>query len=280
MPTFLSRRWRRQPAGPQRVRPYGIGAGIVAYPITSQLGSRSYVYDATGIQPTTVINGTTTEAPVMTPYGAAIQNHPINGLDRICYPAALMADTSEYTGVFCGYWSAGDTAFSRVLGRGDNSDSIRLELTSTTNLRHSYIDNSPAQFDLDLTIPTMAGSNAEFIRWAIVRRGTGRYTYSWLGRASSGPQTTGTATMRATGDAAKGVTFHGGGNATSHSRMVAGIWWKRGLSDGEVWAVLENPWLPLAPYRRRIQVNTAAAGGGLFVNPLTGIGGGAAMPIA
>lgn len=76
-----------------------------------------------------------------------------------------------------------------------------------------------------------------------------------------------------------GTDFDGGNPAVSWIEYW-GIY-DRPLLDVELKEMSLYPWQIMeAPAKTYFLNSAAAAGGGLFVNPLTGIGGGAAMPIA
>lgn len=269
---ILPHRWRRQPQFPIEAISTGLGEGLIALPLLS-VGGGVKIYNAALNRIPSAHFGTAPSVSGLrtTPFGTGLQFHPsggASGFDGLYWPPELLGAGSDFTGIWCGYYSSSDSSFADTLCIGEGGDDgVRLEWSSTTNLRFAYIDSSPAQFNLDLTMPTYSGSGeGPLYRHAVVRRGGARFLYDWGSRGRAGPQTTGVVTMRSDAVVGVGLNIRGG-----HQLTVFMAWWKRGLSDGEVWETLENPWQLFRPLKRRLYIGAAAAGGSFSYTAAGGI---------
>ncbi|MGH7947902.1 MAG: hypothetical protein ACREQF_01590, partial [Candidatus Binataceae bacterium] len=197
-------------------------------------------------------NNTSVTAAVATPYGTAMQIHPAggaSGFPPVAWPNALLGASSNFSAIWFGSISAANANNASFLSRGQANDGVRFHLTSETNLRFSYIDSSPAQFNLDLTIPTVSFNDGAYYKFGLTRRGNERFIFDGNSGVVSAAQSTGLISMR--DDSPNyGVGIAGNSGANGHIRTIAAIWWARGLTDAEMFDVLENPWAIYSSSRR------------------------------
>lgn len=256
-----------QPSGWGAIQPFGIGAGIIWAPLLSA-GWYTTVFDSSGSKQTITTNGAPSAGFIQTPAGKGRITHPSgggNGATSYSTNAALISDGGDFSAFWYGYPQNLDGANSGIVNRGYNgNDSVRLYFTSATNFRFAWIDSSPAQFNLDVTIPSTAlgiSAGQEFAV-CVTKIGAIRNVYIRAQDRSvvTGTQSTGTSTGRA---GTFGWTL-GTGTIQSHENHIAAYAWNRGLSSQEAFALLINPWLPYSQPRGRRIISQAQSTGIAF----------------
>lgn len=189
------------------------------------------------------ISGAPTLTSTPTPLGIGYQCHPgggSSGATNVSWLSQQDLNDIDFTALWVGR-TDNVSGNGQLMARGDTNgaqDSVRLVAVSAGTVRFSYIDSSPAGFDLDVSEPTVAAGSMQ--RFAITKRGNVRSLYSWNSK-TFGTQTSGLATMRAGG---LGWLI---GAAAGHAATVAMYVWTRAYSADICWKLLANPWQVWAP---------------------------------
>jgi hypothetical protein len=269
---ILPHRWTRQPQVPVEVSPTGIGAGIQFCPLFSVSVLQSY-WDASPLHNLVTVAGTPTGIVREGIVGRGFDFHPAGGIygaNNARTPSGYVDNAGNWTAVWIGCQLASDFGYGGAIYRGVSSDSIRVGFTSATNARLTWIDQSPAGYDTDLTIPTITVGYGNFYCLAARKVGGTRYLYFkpfFGGALASTSASTGLSTGRA--DTAVGWGL-GNSNQTAHNNTIFAGGWGRALSEGEIREVFANPWQIFRPIQRRIYVPSAGVGGGVTVAPTSG----------
>lgn len=182
---------------------------------------------------------------VISSAGPALQLHPFtpgNTVQYVTFPTGLVGDTDGLTTLWFGFIDNIDGTNSYLWMRGTANDSWRTRFTSSTNIRVSYIDNAPAQYDCDLTIPTVAVG--DIFTHVSAKSGNTVYSYfkSRAGSIVSSSRTAGTAVFRSGTNEMQLGYFGDTPGPQSHERLIIGACWNRCLSPGEITQLMLNPW--------------------------------------
>jgi len=247
----------KKPVGPVKVdwdNPITAGLVVCVLPRSSDR-YLTYTNYADPGNPATV-GGT---APTIDPIGVGnggeyVLCHPqggINGVDSLyCKQKEAVANTDDMTGIEIKRLLTTSPGNTSGIWRGVGGDSFRIASTSTTNLRVSYIDNVPTQYNADLTINTLTSTNKIHF-WGGRKKGNAVHAYALddsVFKKSTGIIFLGTSTFRDDG-AVNQISFVGDTNTawTLHGWIYASFVWKRALSDSEIESVFRDPYQFLIP---------------------------------
>jgi hypothetical protein len=246
-------RWTKQPQYPVSVR------SDVSIALTPGV---DYCNRANGIVSTAT--GTLTGSQVtVNNDGKALQMHPAggsNGIATLNIPAPDLI-TTDCTVIWLGLpdniSSANGQLAVRAAAVGAGWD-ILLAYTASANLQFSYVDASPAQFDVTLAVTGLATGRIE--RVCGVKRGNTLEAYDWRTR-SSATSSGGAGTFRSPGFRWQLAAEKASGNGAGHNRCTGFFVLPVALPQAEVWEILDNPWQLFDPLPRRIFVGPAAGPG-------------------
>jgi hypothetical protein len=238
---------RSQPQRPIRAT----GFDVVICPLFSQ-GRGTFQYDAAG-QPNPTVLGTPTAPNVISKLGIGRTIHPTggaNGATEIYYPSSAFSPSSDFTALWVGTILGGVTYSPTIwAGYQGGSDAVRLLYTSSTNLRFSWIDSSPAQYNLDLTVPALSSTTP--IALAVKKIGTTRSVFYLDGKLTAS-QTSGLATARSD---TRGFLV----GAVSHNVVTHFSVHRRALPNSVIFELLQNPWAIYTVPRVWVQLGPAAS---------------------
>lgn len=260
-----------QPQGMVRPSSHGLGNNLVVAALPAVCWTTGFYDAVTGEQLGTATAGTvsTYNQPDITKKGKAFRIHPSGGANGVTgwqYPYSVCDVNNDFTAHFGGYFLGSLPSNSGCFHYGGASDGIRVYLTSTTNMRFAWIDSSPAQFNLDVTIPTVA--SGDYIEVIITKRGTTRelYVLTSDGTISYGTQSTGLSTARKDGSTGWQLGNYSG--SLFYGKVISANLWERKLERQDVLALIQNPSILYEAENDYIYV--AASGGGTTATPSAG----------
>jgi hypothetical protein len=215
---------------------------LICCPLFSIASPKLVPNMAFGNWPVGTIRGSPTATRIITPKGVAYQLHPggaANGATNVDFKSPIDLNTGDHSVVWIGYADNVTTANGQLVQRGDivgGSDSIRLKFETGTVLKLSYIDSSPAQFDLTITDASIVTGSFQAVGYT--KRGNVRTLYTTAGgtKRLTATQTSGLSSMRA---GTFGFSLAGD---TGHNHPLFFGAWAKVWTEVEMWEVLTNPW--------------------------------------
>lgn len=211
--------------------------------------------------PATIGGTAYTADPLRTTVGLdrGIEIHPsggVYGIDNPLYPD--VADSGDITMLWFGQLQSTNSTHACFGWRSVGADSFRLNLSSPTNFRVSYIDSSPAQYNADVTIATASVGEV----FCFVGRKKGNTIAAFAkklgGGISQSSTTGGTGTFR--DDGAGNKISPANTNAGKGHQITSLFYvWDDGLSDELIDRIIDNPYQILKPRKTYFLLDTGAA---------------------